>query len=680
MTRRSLVSAFVSFGLLLLATPADAQIGSFCLRPLGIPDKWIENQTGPWDPTDTFDPTGPTPDEYFDGVGFDPSIDHGLALSLVLYNRIGPPSGNSAWPVVVSEPGSDAFESAIVACSGYPHSIGTSFPSVTGIMTHPLTFAMQGLIERDPDARWDPTKNGGRGGVEGSAFDQSPRVIALPVFAPNAYGTSSPMSPAMVKIVGFFVSELEKTSSSVTVKGHLTAWSTISVENVTARVGEWAQLRATLTGAGFPVFGLPIEFVYDGRVVATAHTDGTGTARPSTTAFQVSEVPGEYPGAIRARLPEPSGYFFLADEAVAELTVRKRLPMITWSPPGDIIYGTPLGPQQLNAVADVPGEFVYSPGAGTVLPVTHTEPTVLTLTFVPAESEAELYEETTATTYVFVSPAPLAVRVNNVSKLYLDPLPTFSLSATGFVNGEDLSVVTVSPSWMTSATATSPVGTYSVVPEWFDAPNYDVTFTPGVLTIVPRPTAATLQVTGPNPSTYGQAVTVTMAVSSGLGVPTGTVTLMNGGAPVASASLISGQATLSVSTLGAGTHALSAHYSESGGFAASSSASVAHTVVAAGTTTSLTSSVNPSRTGQAVTFTATVRAVAPGVGTPSGTVEFLLGGAVIGSATLSNATAALTVNNLAAGKHTIQARYVGNGNYLASSSPAIQQSVKGGGK
>jgi hypothetical protein len=61
-------------------------------------------------------------------------------------------------------------------------------------------------------------------------------------------------------------------------------------------------------------------------------------------------------------------------------------------------------------------------------------------------------------------------------------------------------------------------------------------------------------------------------------------------------------------------------------------------------------------------------------------VEFLRGGVVIGSATLSNATAALTVNNLAAGKHAIQARYVGNGNYLASTSPAVQQSVKGGGK
>ena len=682
MTRRSLVPALASLGLLLLATPARAQIGSFCLRPLGIPDKWIESQTPPWDPTDTFDPTGSNPDLYFDGVsGFDPAVDHGRAMSLVLYNRIDPLQGNSAWPIVVSEAGSTAFGSAIVACSGYPHGIGATFPTVTGAMDGPLGRAIEELIWQDPAATWDPTAENGRGGVVNSEFPLSPRVIALPVFAPSSYGsTTTATSPAMVKMVGFFVSELVKTTKGFAVNGYLTAWSTITIQNVTARYGEWAQLSATLTGPGFPVFGLPIEFVYDERVVATAHTDGTGTARPSTTALQVFATPGEYPGAIRARLPEPSEVFFLADEAAADLTVRKRLPVIEWAPPADIIYGTPLGPQQLTAVADVPGEFFYSPGAGTVLPVTHSAPTWLTLRFVPAESEAELYEETTATSYIFVSPAPLTVKVNNVSKLYLDPLPTFSLSATGFVNGETASVLIVSPNWITSATASSAVGTYSVVPEWFEAPNYDVTFTAGVLTIVPRPTVATLQLTGPSPSTYGQTLTATIGVASGLGVPAGTVTLTSGGVPLATAALVNGQATLMVSTLNAGAHTLSAQYTGSGGFAPSVSTSIAHTVTAATTTTSLASSLNPSRAGQAVTFTASVSAVAPGAGTVAGTVEFLRGGTVIGTALLSGGQAQLTVDNLAAGKYTIQARYLGTANYLASASAAIQQSVKGGGK
>ena len=39
------------------------------------------------------------------------------------------------------------------------------------------------------------TAKGGRGGVIDSTFPQSPRVIALPVFAPNSYGVSTATSP-----------------------------------------------------------------------------------------------------------------------------------------------------------------------------------------------------------------------------------------------------------------------------------------------------------------------------------------------------------------------------------------------------------------------------------------------------------------------------------------------------
>src|SRR5512142_2616674 len=35
-------------------------------------------------------------------------------------------------------------------------------------------------------------------------------------------------------------------------------------------------------------------------------------------------------------------------------------PTITWSQPAAITYGTPLGPTQLNAQANVPGNFTYS--------------------------------------------------------------------------------------------------------------------------------------------------------------------------------------------------------------------------------------------------------------------------------------------------------------------------------
>ena len=44
----------------------------------------------------------------------------------------------------------------------------------------------------------------------------------------------------------------------------------------------------------------------------------------------------------------------------------KATPVITWPNPANIVDGTPLGPTQLNATADVPGTFTYNPAAGTM--------------------------------------------------------------------------------------------------------------------------------------------------------------------------------------------------------------------------------------------------------------------------------------------------------------------------
>ena len=62
------------------------------------------------------------------------------------------------------------------------------------------------------------------------------------------------------------------------------------------------------------------------------------------------------------------------DDALASLkgtsdpvTVDKGTPVITWSDPGDITYGTALSGTQLNASHSVPGTLTYTPISGTVL-------------------------------------------------------------------------------------------------------------------------------------------------------------------------------------------------------------------------------------------------------------------------------------------------------------------------
>jgi Flp pilus assembly CpaE family ATPase len=58
-------------------------------------------------------------------------------------------------------------------------------------------------------------------------------------------------------------------------------------------------------------------------------------------------------------------------------------PTVEWSTPEQIACGTPLGPDQLNAMASVAGTFVYTPGPGYVLPAgTHS----LWVTFTPSDT------------------------------------------------------------------------------------------------------------------------------------------------------------------------------------------------------------------------------------------------------------------------------------------------------
>jgi hypothetical protein len=89
------------------------------------------------------------------------------------------------------------------------------------------------------------------------------------------------------------------------------------------------------------------------------------------------------------------------------------------------------------------------------------------------------------------------------------------------------------------------------------------------------------------------------------------------------------------------------------------------------TTTSLTSSLNPSIQGQAVTLTATV--TSPGF--PTGTVTFRSGTTMLGSATLSGGVASITKHNFPAGTLAITATYNGDEHSEKSTSPALMQVV-----
>lgn len=190
----------------------------------------------------------------------------------------------------------------------------------------------------------------------------------------------------------------------------------------------------------------------------------------------------------------------------------------------------------------------------------------------------------------------------------------------------------------------------------------------------------TVVTSSPNPSVVGQPVTVTATVtpvSPATGTPQGAVQFEIDGTPGAFASLEDGSAEIQVSTLARGSHTIRARYlSADPNFVTSTSATATHTVNKAATRTVVTSSAPVSVFGQPVTFTAEVSVLAPGAGSPTGTITFTDGGTVLGSADVSSATGgvgSVTVDDLTVGQHAVVATYDGDDSFNGSNGSVAQK-------
>jgi hypothetical protein len=242
-------------------------------------------------------------------------------------------------------------------------------------------------------------------------------------------------------------------------------------------------------------------------------------------------------------------------------------------------------------------------------------------------------------------------------------LPNYGLLGTLSVSNGSASLV-LSPD-----VYTFPVGTHTIIVNYNgDANNAFSTSSALTLTVVKVSTTTTLAA-APNPSSYGNSVTLTAAVSPASA--TGTVQFLDGGAVLGTASVSNGIAVLSFSSPAVGSHTLTAAYSGDSLDTASTSVALTIAVNKAASSVTLASSLNPAVAGQSVTFTA---AVTPAGAT--GTVQFLDGATVIGSTSLSNGAAVFATSSLAGGAHSVTANYLGDGNFSPSQSAVVQQVVK----
>jgi Bacterial Ig-like domain (group 3)/Glycosyl Hydrolase Family 88/Fibronectin type III domain len=195
-----------------------------------------------------------------------------------------------------------------------------------------------------------------------------------------------------------------------------------------------------------------------------------------------------------------------------------------------------------------------------------------------------------------------------------------------------------------------------------------------VAVTTPKAATSTSLTSSANPSVYGHAVTFTATVKPTVaGTPTGTVTFRNGTSTLGTASLSAGKAIFTTASLAAGSYAITAVYGGNAEYTGSTSPTLTQTVAKAGTSTTVTSSLNPSRHGNSVTFTATVKSLT--IGTPTGSVTFWNGATSLGTVTLTSGKATFTTAGLTVGSHSINVVYHGAPNYRGSTSPALTQTV-----
>ena len=90
-----------------------------------------------------------------------------------------------------------------------------------------------------------------------------------------------------------------------------------------------------------------------------------------------------------------------------------------------------------------------------------------------------------------ITPITLTAQVKNSTKVYGEANPKFQSEYSGFITGEDASVITTEGTYATTATTKSDVGNYSVTQSGASAKNYVFSYKSGTLTVTKAPLTMT---------------------------------------------------------------------------------------------------------------------------------------------------------------------------------------------
>ena len=219
-------------------------------------------------------------------------------------------------------------------------------------------------------------------------------------------------------------------TAQVTIQVNLPAAASVTIK-VSANpitYGQTETLTAVITGTdGLPYSGGTASFTSDGTAIGTATVvNGSSSVRTASLTAGTHQIAASY---TNSSLPEPL-------TASTSLVVSKAAPVIAWPTPAPIYTVTPLSSTQLDATAtgvtgaSLPGMFVYSPAAGTLLPAGSQ---TLGTTFTPTDNTNYTTATAQVTIQVGYSPISIASVSPGTAPLGTTPL-TITLTGNGFTS------------------------------------------------------------------------------------------------------------------------------------------------------------------------------------------------------------------------------------------------------
>jgi hypothetical protein len=338
--------------------------------------------------------------------------------------------------------------------------------------------------------------------------------------------------------------------------------------------GQPVTLTATLKPASSLVHssdGELVTFTQAGNVVGTAALSGgvatiTASTLPAGSYYLVASFAGEN------YLAAATSTGRLYNVAAAAPTIHFTVPnhtygdapfavMATSNSTGAITYAVVSGP------ATISGSSVTLTGAGTV---TLQASQAASADYLAGTQQATFAVAQEAQSISFAAPAtpinygaaPITLTATSTSGL---PVTFKVVSGSAVLSGSTLTI--------------KGAGTVVVAADQAGNANYLPAVEVSHRIVVNQVAVAAVGLTAaPNPVLVQTAVTFTVAVSSPISTPSGSVVFMDGASPLGTAVLTDGAAALTVSTLTAGQHSITAAYSGDADFTAMNSPAVVESV------------------------------------------------------------------------------------------------------